>query len=201
MFALVDTDRRRVEDSMAVHLEQRLFTIGEVERMVAVGILGEDDRLELIEGVLIKMSPLGPRHASAIARLTALFGNLAWPDTILWIQNPIRISAYSALEPHLAVLRARDDFYEAQLPVPEDLFLAVEATDSSLENDRGVKLRLYAEALIPEVWILNLAGGTIEQYSGPAGHVYRTMRRYGRGETLDIVSNQALHISTTAILG
>lgn len=91
---------------MAIQLEQRLFMFGEVERMVAAGILGEDDRLELIEGVLVKLSPMGPRHAGSIARLTALFGQLAWPSTILWVQNPIQLSAYSAPEPDLAIVRA-----------------------------------------------------------------------------------------------
>lgn len=185
---------------MAIQLEQRLFTIGEVERMVAAGILGEDDRLELIEGVLVKMSPIGPRHAGSIARLMALFGQLNWADTILWVQNPIQLSTYSAPEPDLAIVRARDDFYSAQLPGPEDVLLAIEVADSSLVTDRGVKLRLYAEALIPEVWILNLAGGTIEQYLDPDRRTYRTVRRYGRDESLVVASNPALHISTTAIL-
>ncbi len=186
---------------MIMKLEQRLFTVVEVEQMAASGILDEDDRLELIEGVLIKMSPMGPRHASSIARLTALLGQLGWPDTLLWIQNPIQLSAYSAPEPDLAIVRARDDFYQAHLPGPRDVLLVIEVADSSLATDRGVKLRLYAEAMIPELWILDLAGGMIEQYSDPDAQSYRTVRRYGRGETLHLSGFPALQLATTAILG
>ncbi|HEY8597299.1 MAG TPA: Uma2 family endonuclease [Thermomicrobiales bacterium] len=186
---------------MTVKLEQRLFTVAEVERMAASGILDEDDRLELIEGVLVKMSPMGPRHASSIARLTALLGQLGWPDTILWIQNPIQLSAFSAPEPDLAIVRARDDFYHPRLPGPEDVLLVIEVADSSLATDRSVKLKLYAEALIPELWILDLSGGMIEQYSNPDIQSYRTVRRYGRGATLTISGLPTRQLATTAILG
>ena len=186
---------------MVVQLEQRLFTVAEVERMAAAGILDEDDRLELIEGVLVRMRPMGPRHASYIARLTTLFGRTDWPGTLLWIQNPIQLSLYSAPEPDLAVVRAGDDFYGSQLPGPADVLLVIEVSDSSLATDRGVKLRLYAEGLIPEVWIIDVFGARIEQYSEPNGQTYRTVRRYGRGERIACVGNPALRFATDAILG
>jgi len=163
--------------------DQRLFTVEEYDLMVESGVFDEDERLELVEGVIRAMSPIGGRHANAIQRIVALFALLvAKKRAILWVQSPIRMSATAELQPDASLLRYHAEGYP-QLPLPADAQLVIEVADTSAKHDRLVKLPLYAKAGIPEVWIVDLPAGVVDVFRQPvaaeAKYAQVTTRRAG----------------------
>ena len=169
---------------MATQVARRLFTVEEYHRMGEVGILGEDDRVELVEGEIVQMSPIGSRHATCVRRLNHLFGRHLLGRAIIDVQNPIRLSQHSEPQPDVSLLKPRADFYASGHPGPEDVLLVVEVVESSGAYDREVKVPLYARAGIPEVWVVDLAEGRVEVYRKPSAEGYREVRQLGRGERL-----------------
>jgi Uma2 family endonuclease len=169
---------------MSVQLQRWTFTVDDYHRLADVGILTEDDRVELIDGEIIKMSPIGSRHVGCVNRLNAVLSQRAGSLAIVSVRNPIHIDEYTEPEPDIALLRQRSDFYSNSLAVPEDVLLIIEVADTSLEYDRTVKLATYARAGIPEVWIVDLEGEGIEAWSEPVNRVYQIVRRAGRGREL-----------------
>jgi Uma2 family endonuclease len=136
---------------MGIELKRRRFTVDEYRRMGEVGILDEDERVELIEGEIVEMSPIGRRHAGIVNRLNDLFTFRLRGRAIVAVQNPISLgSKYSEPQPDLTLLRPRADFYADSRPEPPDVLLVVEVMDTSVERDRQVKLPLYARAGVPE---------------------------------------------------
>lgn len=160
------------------------FTVEEYEQMIATGILTEDDRVELIWGEIVEMSPINVRHAAVVKRLNAYFTTALAGRAIVGIQDPIRLGNDSEPQPDLTLLRPRDDYYASGHPGPEDVWLLVEVADTTLNFDRSVKLPLYAGAGITEVWIVNLADDRIEVYRRPQGDAYRTRRSAAPGEVI-----------------
>src|SRR5919109_5115464 len=136
---------------MSVQIMKRLFTTEDYHRMMASGILSENDHVELLGGEIVEMSPISSRHAACVNRLTQLFSNRFGNRTIVNVQNPIHLSANSEPQPDLATLRPRADFYSAAHAEPKDVFVIIEVAETSAEFDRDVKLPLYAQAGIPEV--------------------------------------------------
>jgi Uma2 family endonuclease len=186
---------------MSVQIAKRWFTVAQYNRMGETGILTEDDRVELIEGEIIEMSPIGRRHAACVGRLTNLFGRLLAERAIVWVQNPIVLNDYSEPQPDVALLRRRDDFYERSLPTPDDVLLVVEVADTTLEYDRQIKAPLYARAGIAEVWIVNLMDEKIEIYVQPMNDAYQSKREAKRGETLNSPSAFNVTLDVDDILG
>lgn len=186
---------------MTVQIVRRLFTTSEYERMVQAGILGEDEHVELLAGEVREMSPIGSRHVACVNRLNTLLTLHVHGQAIVSIQNPIRLSDYSEPEPDISVLHARADYYADALPTPDDILLIAEVADSSLEYDREEKLPRYAEAMIPEVWVIDLNHDTIERYVRPMHGRYAQVITYQRGEqfTTDMLST--LTIIVNGILG
>src|SRR5437762_12704012 len=125
---------------MAAGMEKRLFTADELEQMVKAGILTEDDRVELIEGEIVKMSPIGKSHAACVDRLTRFFSKASDDSLILRVQGPVLISEYLELQPDLALLEARPDYYESSLPNAADIRMVIEVADTSVTSDRRVKI-------------------------------------------------------------
>lgn len=167
-----------------VDVIRRRFTVDEYHRMGEAGILNEDDRVELIRGEIVQMSPIGVRHAACVARLNEVFISRLRGRAVLWPQNPLVILPDSEPQPDIILLRYRADFYAAALPGPDDVALLIEIADSSLRYDRRVKAPLYAEAGITEYWIVDLAGDAVEVYRDPAGGEFRATDRVGRGGML-----------------
>jgi Uma2 family endonuclease len=169
---------------MAVDVERarRRFTIEEYEKMAATGILAQDDRVELIEGEIVEMSPIGAPHMAAVAALTRLLishvGERAW----LWGQGPVRIPPRSIPQPDVALLRPRS--YRREDATTADALLFIEVADTSLQYDRTVKLRLYAQAGIPEYWVVDVNTDTVEVYRSPSGEQYATRQVLARGESI-----------------
>ncbi len=161
-------------DSMAVTLRRRRFTLDEYHRMGATGILGPDDRVELIEGEIIEMAPIGSRHAAVVARIQHAFSSRLGSRAIVWVQSPLQLPGHhSEPVPDVVLLEPRADFYAGGLPGPADVRLVVEVADSSLLYDRRTKLPLYARAGLAEAWLVDFDAGRVEMHRGPGGAGYR----------------------------
>src|SRR5262245_4728910 len=134
---------------------RRRFTRAEYYRMAEVGILGEDDRVELIKGEIIEMSPIGRRHTAFVGNLTQLLAVRLAGRALVWVQNPVALADDTEPQPDLAVLRRRRVPYKDREAWAEDALLLIEVADSSLAYDRTTKLRLYGEAGIAEYWVVD----------------------------------------------
>lgn len=160
------------------------LTATEFRRMAEVGILRADDRIELIEGELIDMAPIGSNHASVVARLNAWLAAAAGGRFIVFPQNPVSLSEHSEPQPDLTLLKSRDDYYRDALPTAQDVLLLIEVADATLEYDRSTKVPLYARSGIAEVWLVNLRGGAIEVFRAPGVQGYARVTRIERGQRI-----------------
>ena len=151
--------------TIPMEVKRRRFTVHDYHRMGEAGILREDDRVELIEGELVEMTAIGTRHFSCVNRLTRMLVMNVGNDAIVSVQNPVRLNEYNEPRSDLAVIRPRD--YKESLPMPEDVLLLIEVSDTTLAYDRGVKLPLYARAGIREVRIVDLPNESIARYTSP----------------------------------
>ncbi|MBP0026923.1 Uma2 family endonuclease [Roseofilum sp. Guam] len=163
-------------------LLKRLFTVEEYHRMGTTGILSEGDRTELIRGEIIQMSPIGPIHASYVTRLTQLFILQFGKRVLVRVQDPVMLDNTSEPEPDLCLAHPRADFYQGGHPQPENIFLLVEVADTTLRGDRDIKIPLYAQAQIPEVWLLNIPERCLEVYRQPTLEGYQQVQRLEEGE-------------------
>jgi len=185
---------------MSAELEPRRFNVTEYYRMAEAGVLTPDDRVELIEGEIIKMSPIGSPHAACVARLARLLQNAVREKAIVWIQNPVRLSEFSEPVPDLALLSPRKNYYAARHPTPADALLVIEVADTTLLKDRNVKIPLYARAGIPETWLVNLPKETIEVYIDLHNGKYRKCRKYKRSEVVEHPKVKGLSLKVSDIL-
>ncbi|MDJ0527330.1 MAG: Uma2 family endonuclease [Microcystis sp. M53600_WE12] len=186
---------------MSLSLITRKFTVEEYEKMTTQGIIKPDEKVELIRGEIIKMSPMGTRHAASIYRLTQLFYRKFGGLILLGVQNPIRLNNNSQPEPDLSLLIPRSDFYVAAHPCPQDIYLIIEVSDSTLDYDRYTKIPLYAEANIQEVWIVNLKEESVEVYRYPLQGSYQAIQKYYRCESIFIESFPDIEFTIAEILG
>jgi Uma2 family endonuclease len=169
------------------------ITVDRYDKMIAAGILTENDPVELIRGEIVTKMPIGSYHAACVNRINEyLIRNLGVRATI-GIQNPI-VLADSEPEPDVTVLKRRSDYYADDKPAAEDVLLVIEVADSSLDFDRDEKLAIYAEAGIGEYWIVNLLDSVIEVYRDPAGSEYRSRRVVAPSEIVSL-----LHLPDVAI--
>lgn len=146
---------------------QHRFSVEEYYRMAEAGILRPDARVELLDGKIIDMSPIGPFHGGSINRLNRLFNKLANGRWLVSAQNPLRLDDHSEPEPDVMLLKPSPDDYTSRHPQPDEVLLLIEVSDTSLNYDREEKLPAYGRAGISEVWILNLHAKTIEVYREP----------------------------------
>jgi len=152
--------------------QRRKLSAEQFERMGETGILGRDARVELIDGELIEMAPIGSRHAAAVSLLSAYFVRVVGDAALVWSQNPLRLADDSEPQPDLMLLRPSTDRYRSAHPRPADVLLLIEVGDTTLAFDRETKLPLYARHGVPEVWILDLDAQRLEIYRerGAAGY-------------------------------
>ena len=170
---------------MALDVPTRRFTVDEYHRMGEAGILGYDERLELIAGQIVVREPIGARHASTVDRLNRLWTSRLGERAIVRIQNPVQFpEADSELQPDILLLRPRDDFYAAGHPRVADVLLLIEVADTTLRLDRRVKIPLYAAVGVRETWLCDLVTERVEVYREPAGGAYRDVETLDRGETV-----------------
>lgn len=186
---------------MATRMTRRRFTADEFHRMGQAGIFTEDDRLELLEGEIVAMTPIGSRHAACVKRLVRLLSARLEGRAILSVQDPVRLGAHSEPQPDLALLRPQDDFYASSHPGPADVLLIIEVADASDSLDRDAKVPLYARAGIPEVWLVSLPTQIIEVYRQPSRQGYRAIHPRARGESVGVAALADLTLLVGEILG
>jgi hypothetical protein len=167
-----------------VEVRPHLFTVDEYHKMGEAGILCEDDRVELIEGKLLNMPPIGSPHAGKVNRFNRLLSNILGNKAVLALQNPVRLGKRSEPQPDITILRPRDDFYEKSHPQPKDVLLLIEVADTTARYDREVKVPLYAAYGIPEVWLIDLQAKRVEVYLQPSKNGYRQRLRPTNDERL-----------------
>ena len=163
---------------------RRRFTVAEYYAMADAGILSETDRVELLDGDVIVMPPIGDWHAASVK----VFNNTILPSlqgrAIIAVQDPVRLGDDSEPQPDIMLLEWRDDFYRNGHPTPGDVLLLIEVADSSVEFDRTVKLAAYARVGIPEIWIAARSERRIESYRGPVAGRYADVQYFGAGESV-----------------
>ncbi|HJQ38259.1 MAG TPA: Uma2 family endonuclease [Thermoanaerobaculia bacterium] len=149
----------------------RLFTVAEYYRMADAGILKPDDRVELIEGEIVEMSPSGSPHAGYVGKLNHLLNEvLRGKPFLVRVQSPVRLSQFSEPEPDIAVVNRRDDFYTGGHPTAADVVVVIEVADSRLAYDRSIKIPLYLRSGIAEAWLVDVTNHAIEVHSEDGVH-------------------------------
>ena len=186
---------------MSVQMQRRLFTVQEYHLMNEAGILGEDDRVELIEGEIIQMAAIGTRHASCVKRLIRRFSLIPEDIAILGVQDPIQLTERTEPQPDVVLLQPRADYYETAHPIPSEVLLLVEVSDSTIDFDRQVKVPNYARSGIHEVWLWDLEANCLEVYRFPTGNGYTSIQRFERGEMVSPLAFPEFELSIDLILG
>ena len=185
--AVAEREGRATETAAArervAHVRPYRFAVDEFARMGEAGIFTEDDRVELIDGTVLEMTPIGPPHAGIVGRLTELFVTRLAGRAYVSVQNPIRLDRHTEPQPDLVVARRRRSGYTDRHPDADDVLLVVEVADSSLRHDRDQKAPRYGRAGIPETWLVDLATETVTVYSdpGPDGYARAQVRHRGDG--------------------
>jgi Uma2 family endonuclease len=148
------------------------ITVQHYYRMAEAGLFAEDQRVELIDGEIIDMPPMGSRHAGTLEQLASMLSAAIEERAIVRQQLPVRLGDDSEPQPDIAVVKARSDHYKASHPTAADVLLLVEISDTTLRYDRDVKLELYAQRGVAEVWIVDLQGGRAQFNRMPANGKY-----------------------------
>jgi Uma2 family endonuclease len=183
---------------MAATLQRRLFSVDEYEQMGRAGIFCEDERIELLDGEIVQMSPIGSPHAWCVKRLLRGFSGLG-DVAIISVQDPIRLGPSSLPEPDLALLRPEAP--QDRHPEPAEVLLVVEVADSSVNYDRETKAPLYGRSGLPELWLVDPPADRIEVHREPSPSGYRLVRYYQRGERLSPLFAPHFEVEVDTILG
>jgi Uma2 family endonuclease len=176
------------------------LTVDDYHAMAEAGILKREQRVELIEGDVIEMSPIGSGHSAVVGRLNKRLVLSVGDRALVWIQCSVRLSRHSEPQPDALILRPREDDYEQSLPTPDDVIVLVEVADSSLGYDRSTKLPLYARHGIEEVWLVNLRARQVEVYRGPEADGYAEKHTVGREGILQPAAMSDLNVPVADLL-
>jgi len=187
--------------SVPPDVPRRRFTVDEYYQMAVAGILREDDPVELLDGEIIEISPIGDRHFGCVLRGNTIFNARLAGRALVSIQSPVRLSSGSEPEPDIVLLQPRPDFFRSGKPGPADVLLLIEVADTTFSYDRDVKLRFYAESGIPEVWIVDLNGARVLVYRGPTGLTYEQVQAVERGGTLSPLAFPDIVLPVADLLG
>lgn len=167
---------------MSVQYSRRPFTVAEYDQMAEAGILREDDRVELIEGEIVAMSPIGHEHAACVRKLTRVLARLLGDRTQISVQNPVKIPDWTQPNPDVALLVPRADYYAAAHPTPRQVQVVIEVADTTLNYDTQVKASLYAAAGIRETWVIDLKARRVLVHTRPHDNGYARVQQYGEDE-------------------
>ncbi|BAQ66303.1 Uma2 family endonuclease [Geminocystis sp. NIES-3709] len=162
------------------------FSTEDYHQMIHFGILKEDYFIELIKGEIFEMSPVGFKHASCVNKLNQLLSIKLGEQVIISVQNPIKLNNNSEPQPDLVLLKPREDFYAFNHPNPDDIFLLIEVADTSIDYDRNIKLPLYAESKIQEVWLIDLNQNFLEIYQNPQKNYYQNIQKLSPENTVNL---------------
>ncbi len=168
------------------------WTVADYHKMGEVGLLAEDARVELIEGEIVEMAPIGSPHGGKVNRFVHTFSKYLGNKVMIAPQNPVVLGYHSEPQPDIALLKWRDDYYEKAHPQPEDVFLVIEVSDSTVRYDRDVKIPLYARHGIMEAWLLDIPNQGLEVYRNPQAGKYQQMTRYREGQLAPLALPEAV---------
>ena len=185
---------------MAQRVLRGPFTVDAYQRLGELGILGADARVELVDGQVVEMTPIGDRHASVVRRLTQLFARTLIDLALHDVQNPVVLGERDAPQPDLTLLKYRPEGYPHH-PRARDILLAVEVADTTLAYDRDVKVPLYARAGIPETWLVDIVSERVVVYQEPAGGRYTSVRAFSRGAMIALRCFPSITFLVDDILG
>ena len=192
-----------VKPQVEVQVEptRRRFSVDEYYAMAEAGILKQDERVELIDGDVITMSPVGNEHAASVDVGTEYLVPLVAGRANVRVQAHLRLDENNQPEPDMMLLKRRDDFYRYQAPGADDVILLIEVSHSSLSYDRGAKLALYARFEITEVWIANIPARVVEAHTDPVDGEYTTSRVYRPGETISPMALEDVNLPVSQFIG
>lgn len=186
---------------MAVQLTRRRFSVDDYYAMLRAGILAEDDRVELLDGEIVVMPPIGPEHAETVEDVCDRLSQRLGDRVRVRSQNPVHLGQFDEPEPDLAVVRRRPEGYRAHHPGPSDIILLIEVADTSLSTDRAIKMPLYARAGIPEAWIIDLRQERVLVHREPTPEGYRLISSARRGERLSPLAFPDCELAVDDLLG
>ena len=186
---------------MAVPLVRKRFTTHDFHRMAEAGIIGEDDRYELIAGEIVEMAAIGSKHSACVTTCTQICYERLGRSVVIIVQGPIQLGPDYEPQPDLIIARQRTDNYRENNPTPEDILLLLEVADSSFAYDQTVKMPIYAAAGILEVWLVDLNRQRILRYSEPHEGNYKIVRQFRPGRQITSVVVPELSVATGAIFG
>lgn len=181
-------------------VRKHLTDINEWQRLGEANIFPPDSRLELVEGEILEMAPIGSNHAGHVKRLNNILSALAFGKAILSIQDPLQLGDLSEPEPDFMLLKPNDDCYCSRHPNADDVLLLIEVADSSLSFDQNQKLRLYARYHIPEYWLMNLNDNCVEVYRQPHDDYYGEKTTFRVGDSVTLSQLPQLTIDIADIL-
>ncbi len=177
------------------------ITVEMYHLMAEKGVFAPSDRVELIEGELIDMSPIGSLHARCVAFLNRFLSGIAGVDHIIVVQSPIILNDKSEPQPDISLLRYKADFYKDALPGPADVVMIFEVAETSVTFDKNVKFHRYAAAGICEAWLIDLVGERVEVHSQPEENGYGVVKIYQRGKNAVSETIPAIDLPVNDILG
>jgi len=180
-------------------VKRRSLTVEAYHRMGEVGIFAPDERVELIEGEVVEMAPIGSGHSGLVNRITHLLVQAVGNRAVVSVQNPVRLSRISEPQPDFAVLKPRADDYQSATPLPEDVFLLVEIAETSLQYDRELKAPLYATHAIPELWVVDVAEKVLWIYRDPQGGRYTRMDKTERSGKLRLAAAPDIEVDLSGL--
>jgi Uma2 family endonuclease len=179
--------------------QRHRITADEYHRMAEVGLLAPDARVELIEGEIIEMAPIGKDHMSVVDQLNRLFMRAVGDGAIVRIQGSVRLSQMSEPEPDLVLLKPRADFYRSELASAADTLLVIEVSESSLRYDRDVKVPFYARHGVPEVWIVDIPNNQLLVYGSPSDGAYAQQASIARPGILPVTALPGISVDLSSV--
>jgi len=181
-------------------LPRKKFALEEYHQIIASGVLREDYLIELINGEIFEMSPVGFKHASCVKKINYLFAEKLGSKVIIGVQDPIKLNDNSEPQPDLVLLKPRDDFYANQHPIPEDIFLLIEVADSSIDYDKNFKIPIYAENKVQEIWLIDLNQNLLEVYQNPYKNYYQNITKLSNKDDVTLTQPEVITIKLDRIL-
>ncbi|MFN8524456.1 MAG: Uma2 family endonuclease [Chloroflexota bacterium] len=186
---------------MATELVRHRFTIEQFHLLGTAGVIDPACRVELIEGEVVDMPPIGSGHGGAVDSVAEMFFDRFRERAIVRVQNPVLLPPNSELIPDVALLRRREDHYRFAHPTPEDVLLVVEVSDSTIRTDRGVKAPLYARRGVVETWVIDLDGRAVHVYRQPSDDGYKVIQTLRPGDLISPAAFPDTEIPVAAFFG